>query len=75
MSKIQEKITSKMDELQLMMESQMHLSHTEEVAMQINNVTKYWAHMSDEDKDYVHCSQYALEERTQWNVGKEIDND
>ena len=57
-----------MDELQAMMESNIHLEKPLLVAMQIESVSKFWSVLSEEDRDYIHGCQFALEEKQEWNV-------
>ena len=68
MSKLRIKIDQRMDELQAMMESNMHLEKPILVAMQIESVSKFWSVLSEEDRDYIHGCQFALEEKQEWNV-------
>jgi hypothetical protein len=66
--KLKEKINNKMDHLQTLMESNAHLDRPEYVGDVIDSVIKFWSVLSDEDKDYIHCSQDALENNTEWKV-------
>jgi len=66
MSKLQEKITLIMDQIQEMMESNYHLKDVDAVQEALDKVSLYWAHMNDEDKDYVHCAREAVEEKIEW---------
>ena len=65
---VKDKIKERMDQLQEWMESNHHLEHPDQVEMLIYSVTKFWSVMDDEDKDYIHCAQHAIEEKTEWNV-------
>lgn len=65
---IRDKIVARMDELQRMMETELHLSDPNAVAEQIASVSKFWSVLSDEDRDYIHGAQYALEEQSRWKV-------
>ena len=62
MSKIQEKITVIMDELQQKMESNSHLTDLAAVVTLLAQVSIYRAHMNDEDKDYHDAVVWWLEE-------------
>ena len=53
MSKIQEKITVIMDELQQKMESNVHLTDLAAVVTLLAQVSIYKSHMNDEDKDNI----------------------
>ena len=66
MSKLQDKITLIMDQIQEMMESNYHLKDVDAVQEAVDKVSLYWAHMNDEDKDYVHCAREAVEEKIEW---------
>ena len=62
MSKIQEKITPLMDELQSMMESNAHLDDLHNVVTKMAQVNVYRSYMNDEDKDYLEGIEWFLEE-------------
>ena len=70
MSKIQEKITPLMDELQSLMESNAHLEDLHNVVTKMAQVNVYRSYMNDEDKDYYDAVQWWLEEYPEksWNV-------
>jgi hypothetical protein len=57
-----------MDHLQTLMEANTHLDRPEYVTDVIDSVSKFWSVLSDEDKDYIHCSRYAIEEKSKWEV-------
>lgn len=63
-----EKIKNKMDHLQECMEGQAHIDRPEYVKDVISNVSKFWSVLSDEDKDYIHCSTHALEDKLEWKL-------
>lgn len=65
---LQVKIKERMDKLQTWMEANYHLKHSNEVNELIMSVTKFWSVLREEDKDYIHGAQYAVEERIEWNV-------
>ena len=62
MSKIQEKITVIMDELQQKMENNIYLTDLAAVVTLLAQVSIYRAHMNDEDKDYHDAIVWWLEE-------------
>ena len=62
------RINDRMDRLQHWMESNYHLEHEDEVLELIASVTVYWAHLSEEDQDYIHGCRYAIEEKMSWNI-------
>tara|TARA_B110000037_G_C17054663_1_gene479242 strand:- start:925 stop:1140 length:216 start_codon:yes stop_codon:yes gene_type:complete len=70
MTKIQEKITPLMDELQFLMESDAHLEDFHNVVTKMAQVSLYRSYMNDEDKDYLDGIAWFLEEYTEgktWN--------
>ena len=67
---LRDKINTRMDELQEMMEKELHLSDPAGVQEKIASVNKFWSVLSDEDKDYIHGAQYALEEKSRWILNK-----
>ena len=75
MSEIQKKIKILVDKIQEVMESNSHLSKDPEEIQGLlslfEQISLYWAHLSDEDSDYVSCAKHAFEEQTPW--GK-VDN-
>ena len=69
MSKIQEKITTLMDEIQSMIEANAHLNgDLEKLEELLSKTSIYWAHMDDENTDYVHGVRYAIEHKMRWRV-------
>ena len=70
MSKIQEKLNGIMDEIQALMEShpRAHLEEGTKIHELMNNVSIYFAHMDDENKDYYQFVQMAIEEEKEWNL-------
>jgi hypothetical protein len=70
MSKIQEKLTAAMDEVQALMEShpRAHLKPDTNIHELMDRAGMYFAHMNDEDRDYYQFVQMAIEEEKEWNV-------
>ncbi len=68
MSELKEKINQRMDILQNWMEKNYHLKRPEVVSSHIESVSKFWSVLSEEDRDYIQCSQHAIEEQSEWNV-------
>lgn len=68
MAELREKINQRMDILQMWMEKNYHLQRPEVVSEHIASVSKFWSVLSEEDRDYIQCSQHAIEEQTEWNV-------
>ena len=67
---VREKINSRMDHLQILMEGQAHIDRPEYTQDVMDSVSKFWSVLSEEDKDYIHCARDALENKTQWNIDK-----
>lgn len=67
---VREKINNRMDHLQELMEGQAHIDRPEYTQDVIDSVSKFWSALGDEDKDYIHCATYALENKKQWNIDK-----
>jgi len=68
MSKIQEKINSLMDEIQIMIEVNAHLNgNLEKLEELLAKTSVYWAHMDDENVDYIQAVQDAIEHKTSWD--------
>jgi hypothetical protein len=65
---VRDKINQRMDVLQAMMEDNVHLDRPDIVEQHIQTVSKFWSVLSDEDKDYIHGSRYAIEEKVKWDV-------
>lgn len=68
MSKIQIVIKQVMDKLQDAMENNLHIEQPEVVYNLMDKAGIYFAHMTDEDKDYYQAAQYAIEERINWKL-------
>ena len=56
-----------MNELQVMMESQTHLTSPQKILDQIDSVSKFWPVLSEEDKDYIDACRFAMEKQIEWN--------
>tara|TARA_B110000090_G_C13258346_1_gene399307 strand:+ start:197 stop:418 length:222 start_codon:yes stop_codon:yes gene_type:complete len=71
MSKVdnyRKQITADMDQLQACMEAQMHLNNPATVLKQLDSIKLRWNFVSEEDQDYVHGCEHALEEGIEWNA-------
>lgn len=68
MTELKLKIDARLDHLQQLMEGQAHIDRPEYVSDVIKSITKFWRALDEQDKDYVECSKYALEEGLEWNV-------
>ena len=59
-------ITQQMDDLQSMMEDNLHLRKPQIIQQALENLTFKWHFISEEDRDYIQGVQHALEEQTKW---------
>lgn len=59
-------ITEQMDELQSMMEHNLHLRSPQIIQHALERLTFKWHFVSEEDRDYILCVQTALEEQLKW---------
>lgn len=50
------------------MEAQVHLNNPATVLKQLDSIKLRWHFVSEEDQDYVHGCEYALEEGIEWNA-------
>jgi hypothetical protein len=65
---IDDKIKKRMDELENAMKSNAHINETLYVMDLYYSVRKLWSRLSEEDRDFLHGVEYALEHKTEWNV-------
>mgnify|MGYP003670812978 CR=1 FL=1 len=63
---LREKLTARMDEIQRIMEANEHLAEPEKVHDLLDKVNFAWEVLSEEDRDYIHGVQFALEEKIEW---------
>lgn len=66
MSELRNTINKRMDILQTWMEENYHLTRPEVVLEHIETVSKFWSALSEEDREYIQCAIYAIEEKTEW---------
>ena len=62
------KIANRMDRLQEMMETNLHLTCPEDVEMHIESISKFWSALSEEDQDYIEGARYAIENKMEWKL-------
>ena len=60
-------ITQDMDLLQAMMESNTHISEPGKVLEHLCSIRHKWVFLSEEDRDYIHGCDTAIEEGIRWN--------
>ena len=65
---LRQRIDSRMDHLQQLMEGNNHLSRPEYVYDVIESVVKFWSALDEDDKEYIEMAKYALDEKREWNV-------
>ena len=63
---LREKLTARMDEIQRIMEANEHLAEPEKVHDLLDKGNFAWEVLSEEDRDYIHGVQFALEEKMEW---------
>ena len=63
---LRDKLTNRMDQLQAWMESNYHLEHADTVTDHIGTITFAWSILSEEDRDYIQASQFAIQENLEW---------
>lgn len=68
MPALRSKLDRRMDELQMCMKANFHLTAPTTVSLLIDNITFAWSVLSEEDRDYVQAAQHAVEEGTPWGV-------
>ena len=66
--KLREKLNARMDEIQRIMEANEHLADPDKVTDLLDKVTFAWEVLSEEDRDYIHGVQVALEEKMEWKL-------
>ena len=65
---LRQKIKSRLDYIQELMESNYHLEHADEVYDLTLEVSKFWSVLSEEDREYIQVAQDAIENGISWNV-------
>jgi hypothetical protein len=65
---LRQKIKSRLDYIQELMESNYHLEHADEVYDLTLEVSKFWSILSEEDREYIQVAQDAIENGISWNV-------
>lgn len=68
---LREKLTQRMDEIQAKMEANYHLMGEDaciELYHMLDSVQFAWHMLSEEDQDYIHGVQYAIDEQLEWRL-------
>ena len=63
---LRNKIETRMQHLELLMNGQAHLDRPEYTFSVIESVTKFWSILDEADKDYIQCVSAALEDKVPW---------
>lgn len=67
---LKEKIKLSLDNLQNLMEENIHLKDYLLVSESIDKALKYTSVLSEEDKEYIYACRYALENSIEWKTKK-----
>ena len=67
-SEVRDKIKSRMDHLQQLMEGNNHLDRPEYVLDVVESVSKFWSALEEEDKEYIQIASDCIRKGTEWNV-------
>ena len=62
------KLMQRMDALQRLMESNVHLDEPEQVIDLLDKIKFAWSTLSEEDRDYIECVEYAIETQSSWDI-------
>jgi hypothetical protein len=65
---IEEKIKAKLDQLERSLNAQEHLTNPAAFEQQLASFGIYFHLMKDEDRDYLNCARYALDEQMEWRT-------
>ena len=65
---LREKIELRMQILQEMVKKQMHIHDPESVEIFLRRLTYCWGVLNEEDRDFIHGCQTALEEKIEWKI-------
>ena len=57
-----------MDALQGLMESNVHLDEPEQVIDLLSKIKFAWSALSEEDREYIECVEYAIETQSSWDI-------
>jgi hypothetical protein len=63
---LREKINSRLDDLEQLMDAQKHLTNPSIVIESIDSITKFWSILSDEEKDFLEGVRFALSKKLEW---------
>ena len=63
---LRQKLDARLDELQEMMESNMHLEYPDKAMDLTYRISPFWSILTEEDREYTQCAQDAIEEGIKW---------
>jgi len=66
--KMRDKLNQRMDALQRLMESNVHLDEPEQVINCLSKIKFAWSTLSESDREYIECVEYAIETQADWKV-------
>jgi hypothetical protein len=66
MNTIQKLIKERLDELQDLLDNNIHLEDRELVEQLIQSVSKFWSILEEGDREYIEAARYALEFQKVW---------
>jgi len=62
------KLIQRMDALQGLMESNVHLDEPVQVIDLLDKIKFAWSALSEEDREYIECVEYAIETQSSWDI-------
>ena len=68
---LREKIERRLDALQADMIANKHIEDAKSIVsilVQTRNIAKFWSVLSEEQRDFIHCVQHAVEAQRSWTV-------
>jgi hypothetical protein len=66
MNTIQKLIKERLDELQDLLDNNIHLEDSQQVEELIASVTKFWSVLEEGDREYIEAARYACEFKKVW---------
>ena len=66
MNTLRKKIEERLDELQDLLDNNIHLEDRELVEELIQSISKFWSVLEEGDRDYLEAARYAVEWQKVW---------
>ena len=63
-----EKLKSRIDKLEGIMQSNEYLNNPLEAMQLINKLSNYWGVLAEEDREFIQAAQMAIEDKLVWNL-------